>query len=269
MLGIKMTEHFVIDVLSKDECSLYAQTIDSLSSEWIKRPQWSPNCYTLGSATHADIDPDESANSNLFDDIEYNNNILIKNFPDLYKKILKALGDIIGECELIVGKAPIPGFFIYGEPKPNNIKREEISPLRGACQIHFDGQVPFLDYIWNNYRDVDTESISYTLAIEMPEYETAFLLWDQPDLGYYMKGEIAEIYKGYDYYEREKNSEFLDSIILNKIPGVIQHIPGKMIVHKGHQLHAAAGSIKPFSTDRRITLQGFGVKCDGIWRLFF
>jgi len=265
----KMIEHFVIDVLSEDECKVYAQTIDRLSSEWARRPEWATHFYTLGLATHADIKPDKPVNSDLLDKIKYNNNLLRKNFPDLYKKILEALSNKLGECELIIDEAPIPGFFIHGEAKPNNIKKEERLPLSGACQIHSDGQTYFLDYIWSKYKNINPESISYTLAIEMPEHGAALLLWDQPDLGYYMEGEIAEIYKGYNYYERETNSEYLDYKMLNKIPGVLQHIPGKMIVHTGQQIHAAAGSVKPFSTDRRITLQGFGVQCDGIWRLFF
>jgi hypothetical protein len=264
-----MTKHFFIDVLSKDECNQYVQTIDSLSSEWTKRPKGEGYLYTLGLATHEDLKPHDSVSSGLLDDIKYKNGILIKNFPDLYEKILKAIKDNIGECELVTDKAPIPGFFIYGEAKPNNIKREERSPLSGYVDIHYDGQVAHLDYIWNNYNDVDTESISFTLPLEMPEYGAAFLLWDQPDFGCYMKGEVADLYKGYDYYTGEKNSEYLNHQILNKIPEVIEHIPGRMIVQVGQQFHAAAASTKPFSTDRRITLQGLGVKCDGIWRLFF
>ena len=264
-----MTEHFFIDVLSEDECKQYVKDIDSLRSEWTKRPSWATHFYTLGLATHADIKPYKSIESHVFDTIKYKNDILRKNFSDLYEKIIEAVKDKLGECNLIVDQAPIPGFFIYGEAKPNDIKKEELPPLSGACQIHFDGQYTSLDYIWDQYKEVVDEYISFTLPLEMPEYGAAILLWDKPDLGCYAKGEIAETYKGYDYYKRKENSKYLDSYILNKIPEVIQHIPGRMIVTRGKQFHAAAASIKPFSTDRRITLQGFGVKCDGVWRLFF
>lgn len=264
-----MNNHFFVDVLSENECKEYANIIDSLSPEWIKREQDYSHLYTLGTATHADIESNKSIDGNTLDAIKHNNDLLKKNFPDLYAKVLKAIESKLGPCELVIDKAPIPGFFIYGEPKPNNIEKKELPPVAGLARIHFDGQVSSLDHIWNQYSDVDSESISYTLPIEMPEYGAAFLLWDQPDFGCYMEGEIADIYKAYDYYEEEANIEYLESHIFNKVPEVIEHIPGRMIVHKGRQLHAAAGSIKQFSTDRRITLQGLGVKCDGVWRLFF
>lgn len=264
-----MADHFVINVLSEDECREYARVLDSLSSEWTKRPQGSSHLYTLGSATHADIETCDLVSDIEFNKIEYNNEILRNHFPDLYIKLIRALESKLGPCELITDKAPLPGFFIYGEPKPNDIRKEELPPVAGMVRIHFDGQVYALDYIWNDYSDVEEECISFTLAIEMPEHGAAFLLWDQPDLGCYLNGEIADIYKSYDYYEADGNREFLDSYALNKVPEVIEHVVGRMIVNKGKQWHAAAGSTKQFSTDRRIAFQGFGVKCDGVWRLFF
>lgn len=264
-----MTEHFFIDMLSKDECKKYVDVLDSLSNQWTKRVIGSAHYYTFGAASHLDLNVSEPVTDDTLNFIKTNNNNLKIAFPELYNKIVAELSKKIGECQLIEEDGPIPGFFIYGEALPNNIKKEPSHIVGGLASIHTDGQVSSLGYIWERYKDLGTEYISYTLPLEVPENGAAFLLWDQPDLGCYMSGEVAEIYKGYDYYQDDKNINFLNNNIINKVPEVIDHIPGRMLVQKGEQYHAAGFSTKPFTTDRRITFQGLGAKCDGIWRLFF
>ena len=61
----------------------------------------------------------------------------------------------------------------------------------------------------------------------------------------------------------------LENDIINKVPGIVEHKPGQMFFQEGKIYHAVGHTQKPMSNDRRITLQGFGKKCDGVWRLCF
>jgi hypothetical protein len=263
-----MSKHKVVDILSKEECLDYVNVIDSLSNLWSKRTIADTHHYTLGTATYLDIEPYGEITQERINLIKKSNEMLKENFSTLYDKVLKYVEQEYGPAELVVD-GPIPGIFIYGEPKPNKMVQELIEPARGRVSLHTDGQERCLEYIWSTYNDVQKETLAFTLALEMPQNGAAFLLWDQPDLGFYSKKESASLYKTYDYTENPYNIKVFDENIINKIPEVIEHIPGKMLIQSGEQWHATGFSTKPYNTDRRITLQGFGVKCDGVWRLFF
>jgi hypothetical protein len=266
---MKMSKHSFVEIMSENKCKEYVSIIDSLSDHWTKRIIGQFHFYTLGSASHLDLEKNMVVDDSTFIKIKENNNLLRKNFLPIYSKLIEAISDKVGSGILISDNAPIPGFFIYGEPKPNNIKKELSAIVGGRAEIHTDGQVNNLDYIWSQYKEVADECISYTLPLEMPENGAGFLLWDQPDMGCYSQGEVADTYKSYDYHQDDKNINFLTNSIKNKIPEFIEHIPGRMLLQEGEQFHAVAFSTKPFSTDRRITFQGLGIKCDGVWRLFF
>jgi hypothetical protein len=263
-----MSEHKLINVLTKDECEYIVDQIDFFKDQWIRRENGPFHYYTIGTATHLDIEPFDSISEETKKLIAYNNDFLKNNFSKLYDKVIKAIELEFGSAEL-VEDAPIPGFFCYGEPKPNSIERVFAEPMGGKTHIHQDEQFSSLDYIWSKYNDVEHETIGFTLPLETPEYGAAFLLWDQPDLGNYMPGSISDIYKSYNYNDNEGNVSTINDWISNKVPEVIEHLPGRMMLQKGPQWHATGFSVAPLSTDRRITLQGFGVKCDGVWRLFF
>ena len=50
---------------------------------------------------------------------------------------------------------------------------------------------------------------------------------------------------------------------------VVPYTIGKLMYHTGHVLHQIIPGYKLQDGDRRMTLQGHGIKCDGIWRLYF
>lgn len=263
-----MAKHTVVTILSKEECSYYVNKVDLLKDYWDKRVVGPTHHYTLGKATYLDIEPYGDINEERIGMIRASNEILKDNFKDLYDKVLNYVVKEYGPAELVLD-GPIPGIFIYGEAKPNDIIEELEEPARGRVSLHTDGQERCLEYIWSRYKDVEEETIAFTLALEMPKNGAAFLLWDQPDLGFYSNSDSAKLYKSYDYNENPYNEKVFNESIVNKVPEVIEHVPGNMLIQKGEQWHSVGFSTKPISTDRRITLQGFGVRCDGVWRLFF
>ena len=263
-----MAKHTVVNILSKEECDVYVTKVDLLSEHWRKRVVGPTHHYTFGTATYLDIEPYGDITEERINLIKESNDILQKNFSTLYNKVLHYIEKEYGPAELVVD-GPIPGIFIYGEARPNDIVEEPEEPRRGRVSLHTDGQEKCLEYIWSRYSDVEEETIAFTLALEMPKNGASFLLWDQEDFGFYSNSESSKLYKEYDYNENPYNEKVFNESILNKIPEVIDHIPGNMLIQSGEQWHSVGFSTAPFTTDRRITLQGFGVKCDGIWRLFF
>ena len=57
--------------------------------------------------------------------------------------------------------------------------------------------------------------------------------------------------------------------IYDSAPMVVPYKIGQMFYHTGHVLHQIVPGYKLDVWDRRITLQGHGVKCDGVWKLYF
>ena len=50
---------------------------------------------------------------------------------------------------------------------------------------------------------------------------------------------------------------------------VAPYTVGKLFYHTGHVLHQIIPGYKLQEGDRRITLQGHGIKCDGKWIIYF
>ena len=263
------SEHLVVDVLTQEECLENVSIIDSLSKEWTRRDVGVHHYYTFGVAAHLDIEPFDSVSDETFNLIKHKNIILRNNLSDLYEKVVGVISNELGKAELVSDEGPIPGFYIHGEAKPNNIIRESLPAMGGKTKIHKDGHFKALDHIWSKYKEAGSDIIGFTLPIEVPEAGAAFLLWDQPDLGYHNNKAMSDIYSSYDYKENPDNINILNNFIVDPVPKTIEHIPGRMVIQKGNQWHATGFSTAPLTTDRRITLQGFGIQCDGVWRLFF
>lgn len=181
----------------------------------------------------------------------------------MYASIISKFSDLYGKCEL-ANNIPIPGFFIYtehyGVQNRNN----------GFSKIHKDGRFEYLDYYWNGFKKVDHDNvIGITIALELPKSGAGMCIWDQSDQGFYSNSEWANSVKKSDFYLNPISSEHLNNNIINKIPNVVEYVVGKAIIQEGEQFHAIAHGTNLSTSDRRITIQIFAKKCDGIWRLFF
>lgn len=264
-----MSQYYVSQLLSKDEAIHYSNLIDSLHDKWSIRKFDGGHYYTLGLATHLDgPEHDEDASEEYLKRCYASNEMLLKYFSPLYDKAIKEIADHIGPCELI-SDGPIPGFYIYGEPKS---KKEEIELEQPdvVSAIHTDIQIYRLNYLWNTYDEVDdSTTMSFTFTIDVPKYGASIALWDQEDKGLFSDTEYAKWARSIDYTSYPDNVYMLENEIKNKVPDIVEHKPGQMFFQEGKIYHAVGHTRQPLSTDRRITLQGFGKKCDGVWRLCF
>jgi hypothetical protein len=256
------------NLLTPDEVSKTVSIIDSLSDKWIQRSDGEYQYHTIGGVSHRDkIDNFHT----LEEQVKYfneNNKILIDNFSYLYEIIINKVNKMFGRCE-IVSDVPIPGFYIYGGYKKNDAPELSIyGDFGGNTNIHNDGLFPMLDYKWNQYGGA-TDSFGLTLALELPQNGAGILIWDQPDIGLYSSSEYANRCKRFDFNKNNSNTNVINKYIKNPIPEVIDYVPGSIFWQHGEVYHAAGYSIDTLNTDRRITMQIFGVKCNDIWRLVF
>ena len=259
------------NLLTQEEVNKTISIIDSLSDKWIKRgPDNSRHSfYTLGSVSHFEIPPeDERITPERMDFINKNNEILSNNFKYLYDIVLKKVTDLFGNCEFVDG-VPLPGFYIFGDIDCNDIaSASPYGDVGGDATIHRDGLLKHLNYKWDTLGGA-TDSFAITLAIELPKNGAGILIWDQPDIGLYSDSEYAKHHKSLDFTANKHNAEVLKAGVKNIVPEVIDYYPGGIFWHYCGIYHAVGYSYKTLTTDRRITMQIFGVKCDGVWRLTF
>ncbi len=256
-----MSTHQLVDFFSQEESSRIINQLDKLEKYWIRRDVPNGNFfYTFSKYSSVDC---IKANNETIEEINKANKFLINSMPEMYEILIKKLESIFGKCEL-ANDIPIPGFFIYTERdgvqnRPNGI------PL-----IHTDGEFGYLDYYWNRFSKVEHESsFGFTIALELPKSGAGMCLWDEPDYGFYSNSEWAQSVQKANFYTSEQSIDFMDNRIKNKTPNIVEYSVGKAMIQQGEQIHSVAHGVNLTTNDRRITLQGFGKKCDGVWRLFF
>lgn len=196
------------------------------------------------------------------------NPILDKNFRWIYDKIINFIEKEYGEKAVINDEANLgyPGFHIY-------------YPIEGCESIidsppHVDLQWSFhLNDLKSLFKNVSEETfMTFTLAIEIPSTGAGLYYWDCPE-------EIVNDYFACrDFYRHviikakkflEKSTDRLGYEELLQ-PQFLDYKEGEMTLFKGFPLHQTGLFNKGWtSNDRRITMQGHGIKCDGIWRIFF
>jgi hypothetical protein len=253
-------------LLTQEEVDKTLSILESLSDEWT--PRGSDKYYTLGAVSHKDAPQDTPITKDTILFFNEKNNILSDNFGYLYKKIIDKVTELFGPCE-IVDDVPAPGFYIFGGIKNNELpKPSTLEDIEGQTAIHKDGLFDMLNYKWEKYGGA-TDSFGMTLCLEVPKHGTGILIWDQPDTGLYSNSTYATRAKSFDFNKNESNVNIIKKYIKNPIPEVIDYKPGYVFWQHGGIYHAVGYSIDTLNTDRRITMQVFGVKCDGIWRLIF
>lgn len=253
-------KHNFINVLDKNEIDEVIFRIDSIKDFWEKRSvNKSIYFYTIGAASYID-DPDRYKEL-----CEKTNEVLYKNFKTLYEKIINVLKINIGDCQY-VEELNLPTFQIFGEKISDN---SLFSKIGLASHIHRDEQVLAHKTFFSQFKDVDEKNVlSFILPLEV-QGQGSLIVWnedlDHLDLNTEYSNRIKKMNNG---KQNPLNYKYLKENINNKI-NVIEHVPGRLLYIIGDPYHSIGFGIDENNKNRRITLQGHGVKCDGIWRLFF
>ena len=285
-----------IKIIEPHETDSVFITLESMRKLWLQRTNWHPaleiggedsgiegyvHYYTLGSTLYMDArDRGWKFYKNLS---EMYNRVLIKKLGWLYERFIFELSEYLGECKYEDDLA-LPGFHIYEfGAAPDKRKHHR-------C-LHYDGQWFYgRNYFKEKYTNIDFRNqLSYTFTIKVPHNGAAIALWDLPD-NKRKKAEMIQSMFPHDVIDRYQTLDYVKEIKDNKtiedpwkfklfdedcgdleqyMPVIIPHLEGHSFYYYGMIMHQMILGDDFNRGDYRITFQGHGLKCDGIWRLFW
>jgi len=285
-----------IKIIEPHETESVFITLESMRKLWLQRTNWHPaleiggedsgiegyvHYYTLGSTLYMDArDRGWKFYKNLS---EMYNRVLIKKLGWLYERFIFEMSEYLGECKYEDDLA-LPGFHIYEfGTAPDKRKHHR-------C-LHYDGQWWYgRNYFKEKYTNIDFRNqLSYTFTIKVPHNGAAIALWDLPD-NKRKKAEMIQSMFPHDVIDRYQTLDYVKEIKDNKtiedpwkfklfdedcgdleqyMPVVIPHLEGHSFYYYGMIMHQMILGDDFNKGDYRITFQGHGLKCDGIWRLFW
>ena len=259
-----------LKVLDKDAIDNTIERVDLLKEWWIPRGVYcgeggftaseeNPvDFYTLGVATYIDGITDIQY---YYDYIKSQNPVFKDYFSWLYDLVIYNLWGEIGECQ-VADFLAYPGFHIFGT-KPNEPPKMATKTYmeQPSATIHVDLQHEQHDFLWNHFKDVDLENtLSFTLPIQVPTNGGGLNTWEEESMKQYeIDNKYTKHMKELDYSKWGDYDE----------PTVVPYNAGEMFWFIGKLVHQIAPAYNADFNDRRISLQGHGVKCDGVWQLYF
>lgn len=159
----------------------------------------------------------------------------------MYERLIKRLTDIFQMPVCFADEYALPGFHIFLAHKA--FKMAIATP-------HFDIQFKLLKW---NYKNVDAEHpISFTCPVALPQSKAGMLFWPIT----------------YDEYEK-LSPDNIEKLRTSRGIKFFGYHLGKLALHRGLLLHQIAPAKRIHPGDERITLQGHGIVCDGIMRLYW
>ena len=165
----------------------------------------------------------------------------------------------IGECQ-VADFLAYQGFHIFGN-KPNEPPKmaTKMYMEQPSATIHVDLQHEQHEFLWNHFKEVDLENtLSFTLPIQVPTNGGGLNTWEEESMKQYeIDNKYTKHMKELDYSKWGDYGE----------PTVVPYTAGEMFYFIGSLVHQIAPAYNADFNDRRISLQGPGGKCDGVWQL--
>ncbi|MGE3804902.1 MAG: hypothetical protein AB7K24_09545 [Gemmataceae bacterium] len=226
-------------LLSADECRRVAATVHDLKSYWKQRHPEVP-FFTLGIASY--LDAQQEAERGYHAAAYDMNTLLAARFSWLYRRLLDGLTQLLQEKVVYRPSCALPGFHV-GLWCPASESWE--------ASVHQDLQYELLD--WSPTEQPDFHRpLSFTLAITLPQHGGGLNVWDV----------CHDELEGLSPDERHRKI----------MAARVEYHPyqvGHLVLHSGHKVHQIARTKKEQDGDERVTLQGHGIHCDGMWQLYW
>lgn len=255
-------KHGFLKILTEEECKKAIKGVEDLYQYWVRIEPEPVDFYTLGAVSHQEgmWEPDK-----YIEKASKMNPILKEKFGWIYDKVLEKLSEKLGPCELI-DPLGYPGFHILGHP-PNQANNQVgmLLATRPLTRIHSDQQYDYPAHrkVWKDFKNVKySNTMSWTLSIEMPKCGSCLGTWDNEEMKQYEQDQkLADYVKSIPDYEDFKDHRPPDY--------VVSYRTGELFFFHGLMKHQIAPAYETHEYDRRITMQGHGTQCDGIWRIYF
>ena len=186
---------------------------------------------------------------------DYLNPVLIKKFNWIYDIICEKLHREFQEPVVIDGFLSHPGFHIFSAKIGDTIEPEYLKMFEQPLgSVHVDVQYEEHIEYWKTFKEVDFENtLSFTIPVKLPKHGGGLYTWKDKVNPY-----------SFNYTTNENKLDELES---PSVPNL--YTEGEMIYFIGHLLHQMMPGVNVQPDDRRITVQGHGVRCDGTWRLYW
>ena len=286
----------MFDILTEEERARAVDIIHSLNKVWVNRSTGQPHCprvpfWTLGAVIYLD------ATDNIFLYHRHRraiNPVLKKKFSWLYDILCQRLSVELGDPCIIDENLGHPGFHVFGNKRGVPMTDEECFWLsQPLASIHTDIQYREHKSYWKTFKEYDLENtLNFTLALEMPKHGGGLYIWDwvemdeefinnfnfqhNDDKNSQLKNKYLYDNGSYKYSknglkgEVQFNSGTAELKAMDHEPLFEQYVEKNMVYFTGHIVHQIAPArYACMPDDNRITLQGHGIKCDGVWRLYF
>ena len=186
---------------------------------------------------------------------DYVNPVLYKKFNWIYEIITKKLQEALGEPVVIDKFLAHPGFHIFATKIGTTIEPEYMKLFEQPLgSVHVDVQWEEHHDYWQTFDEVNLkDTLSFTVPIKLPSGGGGLYTWADEVNPY-----------SFNYTTNEVKLSELEHPCVSNL-----YTEGEMIYFIGHLLHQMMPGVNVQPTDRRITVQGHGQKCDGVWRLYW
>jgi hypothetical protein len=257
--AVPAQRHGTLPVLDAADISRTIAAVDALSPAWRRRDMPPIDFFTLGAASYLDATADLDA---YHQSAAALNPTLQEHFSWLYDRVIDRLSKVFGACALHNPLA-YPGFHVFGH-RPgaanNGFTRRAMEGL--TASVHADRQFEPHGAVWSTFSDVDlTNTMTFTLPLELPTNGAGVCFWGDDSFAAYDNDSA--------YTQHIKNNFDYRALRNLEAPHVVPYSAGTLFYFMGLARHQIAPTLSLQPHDRRITLQGHGVRCDGVWRLYF
>ena len=253
-----------VKTFTEEDCNKIETIVHNLDKLWVNRscerrfayensmkiskaPFWTLGAvsYLDGVESHAKYDRHR----------DYLNPVLRKKFNWIYEIITEKLQEALGEPVVIDKFLAHPGFHIFSAKSGTAIQQEYLKMFEQPLgSVHVDVQNEEHHDYWQKFKNVNLDdTMSFTVPIRLPSGGGGLYTWEDEVDPY-----------SFNYTTNEtKLSELKSPTVSNS------YTEGEMIYFMGYLLHQMMPGVNVQPTDRRITVQGHGQKCDGVWRLYW
>ncbi|MGW1752398.1 hypothetical protein ACWCRD_43755 [Streptomyces sp. NPDC002092] len=235
-------ESFVVDVDVLDEqgCAEVGGRLEELRAYWLPR---GVGCSTFGLATYLDVLASESPEETYFGRLEPHNQLIREHFGDLLGRVAEVLAELLKTPTRYDERVALPGFHVF--------EGEGIAVSPRPSQ-HFDLQHRALR--WPFPIAPVEQAVSFTLPLALPRRGGALDVWD-----------ITEA----DMLRLERLGQRFETIDRARPARRHEYQVGRMAVQLTPVLHRIAAIPERHPGDRRITLQGHGIRDADGWVLYW
>lgn len=227
----------VLPLLDAAVCAATVETVFALQAHWIQRHPAAP-FFTLGAASYLDA-ADAEGRAAYEARAAHDAPVLDGAFGELYAQVAAALTARLDEPVGLAPRQARPGFHVFlAHP----------AFQQPVARVHCDLQHELLD--WGG--QVPDGTLSFTLAVELPADGGGMDVWALAQADWVAATPPERL-------QALKTAPRRD----------LAYQVGDLVLHSGELVHRIAATPVLRPEDRRITLQGHGVRLDGRWLLYW